>query len=247
MSQLEPTIKLIDVSPDLVVYRRFKYRYLKKYISERKMEFTKVASWEVTDSFENLFNRLSLRSKDNSIVLAVSDACDTLYGQSWTVDSERVGQWEHFSRKGSSLGDTLVMVKTTVKDLGILIDDSFSYKGYRCTFNDRVIGKVCYKTEDEIVNWLTSLSVFPIEQVQDLSICYALMKRQSNSSGTDYTIEDEVRCLAWGGEKNSEVIRFAFDPRIFTKYVIDPHASDSDRESIKKELISLGLCPTLIQ
>ena len=134
------------------------------------------------------------------------------------------------------------MVKSTIRDLINLIDDTIEQDGHQIVFADRVIGRVKYCSEKEIEDWLCSLGQFSINKVQELSIQYALLKRESNLAGIDYTIEDEIRCLVWGETDNCEKVVFkSFNPDIFSEYIIDPSISETLHESIRNELISLGV------
>lgn len=212
------------------------------------MEFTKVSSWKTGDSFEDLLRDLSSVSTDGTLAIANSTACDPLFGQSWTIDSNKSGQWEHFAKGYDCLDKVNIMVKTTISDLMNLIDDSvLCHNKSIITFNDRIIGRVKYKTEEEIKNWLSSLGAFPIEKVQDLYAQYALFKRRNNDYGVDYTIEDEVRCLAWGVDDDADVITFQpFNPSIFSGYVVDPNASKEISLIVREELINLGVAPNAL-
>lgn len=240
-------MKLIDVTPDLVVYRRFEYRYLLDYLSQNKMEFMPISSWIKTDSFEGLFHRLHIKSIDHSIVVNVINACDALYGQCWTVDSAIKDQWEHFSWKGKDIGEIRIKVKTTIKDICGLIDDTIISDEHDIIFDDRIIGRVKYKTDDEITDWLCSLGPFPIEKVQELSVQYALMKRIVNEKGINYTVEDEVRCLVWGESGNPEKLVFKLpDPGIFTEFEIDPYISTDLHNIVRNGLIKEGVAPDSI-
>lgn len=206
------------------------------------MEFTKVSSWKTGDSFEDLLRDLSSVSTDGTLTIVNSTACDPLFGQSWTIDSKIRGQWEHFAKGYDSLDKVKIMVKTTIADLMNLIDDSVLHHNKSITFNDRLIGRVKYKTKEEIENWLSSLGRFPVEKVQDLCAQYALLKRKNNLDGVDYTIEDEVRCLAWGVDDDADVITFQpFNPSIFSGYVIDPNAPSKFSSIVREELIKLGV------
>ena len=63
------------------------------------MEFKQVSSWTETDSFEDLFHRLKIKSLYNDQLISVSNACDTLYGQSWTEDVSKRDPWQNFRWK----------------------------------------------------------------------------------------------------------------------------------------------------
>ena len=234
-------LQLTGLPDETVVYKYFRFKHISAILTSKKMRFNRVSSWSDKDSFEALFRGYFLVSSDKSAVVAVSDACEMLYGQSWTLTPNTMAMWDRYSST-FCLDNAAIMVKTTVGDIRRTIEDSVQVGNNSIVFNDRMIEKMHYFEEGEINEWFRSLGAFPVEKVQDYNILYAFLKRKKQRCPfVDFTIEDEVRCLAWGSDSEDSYIEFSIDDKLFHDYMIDPRLCERRRDKLKAKLIKLGV------
>ena len=228
-------VKLINVDPNLPVYKYFQLKWLKNILEEKKMSFKRVLSWASNDgdSFEALFSRQRLKSDGNE-VLKVSDFCSYLYGQSWTSLPDTFEMWCNLSDL-MKLENVAVMVRTRVSSLMSVMDDSIKHYGHSISFNDRLIGKVEYLQQNQIDEWFLSLGSFHAEDVANYQIQYALMKRRS------FEYENEIRCLAWEADKKEDILSFDILPNMFDEFVLDPRLTAEESQKVCLILRDLGI------
>lgn len=235
-------VKLIGLNSNDVVYKYIKFPILEEMLRNEENHFVKVSSWadnEGGDSFEGLFQRLNLYCDDQHYQIKVSQCCDQLYGQSWTFIPDTWPMWASYSHP-DNIDNVAVLVRTTVNHLVTMMIDSFDYSGHNIDFVTNQIGRVEYKNQKEIDEWLLSLGRFPIEKVQEYNLRYSLLKRKS------YSFEHEIRCLAWGEDMDKEQKSFHIEKSMFDQFICDPRLGSSAFDRIRKRLLELKIDGNLV-
>ncbi len=235
-----------ELRPETIVYKYYPFIRLCNLLATHELSFQKVSAWKTTDPFEDIFRECTLHSPDLICALHVSNFCDQLYGQSWTLQADKMHMWKEFSIIDDSLEKVSVLVKTTVSDLQSIIGYSTVINGYSF-FNTRRVGKVSYLEQNEIISWIESLKNINPTEIQQYAEVAAFIKRKKRNDGYDYSREEEIRCLAWGEDEEKDLFIFKdVDTMVFSEYVLDPRLTRDQSIFVKERLMELGVDEKII-
>lgn len=233
----------ITLNPDTIIYKYFPLKWLRVFLSEHKMSFNTISAWKKTDKFEDIFLGCNLRNPNFICALPVSTFCDRLYGQSWTLEADKLHMWEQYSTIDNTLENVSVMLKTRVSDMERVMGCYIKGDAGYIMFPDTKVAAVDYKNEDEIIEWISSIETIRPEEIQRLAVQAAFLKRKKNREGYNYETENEIRCVT---SDNSGKERLTFNdvsPNIISEYTLDPRLTGSQIKKIREQLIQLGVKP----
>ena len=140
---------LRGICKDEYVYKYIPFKYLKAMLESKKLRINKISTWE--DPYENFFLKSDFDSfspfYNQNIPVDTQDLIDRIYGQSWTSLEESDAMWRIYSNV-KDLDLIAIRLKIKVNNLFNIV----------CTNNNCMlttnIGKVNYKTDEEIKQWL---------------------------------------------------------------------------------------------
>ena len=126
---------------DIPIYRFTSADRILSFIDKHKNTLVSPRKWK--DPFENFLSRIKFRKKDGS--LYKHPFRDRVYGQCWTTIEETDAAWRMYIPDGNG-----VRLKTRIKKLHYSLSVQSGYP-----VMSSYIGRVAYKTEDEICAWLS--------------------------------------------------------------------------------------------
>ena len=214
------------------VYKYIKLKHLMPLIENKKLRIDKVSQWD--DPYENFFlksNFYTYASFYKQIVQVHTDeVSNRIYGQSWTILEESDAMWRIYSDK-DNIENTAIRIKIKVDNLFNIV-----YTSNECMATTS-IGRVKYKTDEEISNWMQSLenigSNFPKYAEQCLFI-----KRKP------FEHESEVRIIISKDTQKPVESFIEYDiPDIdyIEEFVLDPRLNEERVQEIKQQLYDVGV------
>ena len=225
---------LRGICKDDYVYKYIPFKYLKAMLQSRTLRINKVLTWE--DPYENFF----LKSDFNTfspfykqyIYVDTQNLIDRIYGQSWTSLEESDAMWRIYSNV-KDLDFIAIRLKIKVNDLFNIV---YTHANCMATTN---IGKVDYKTDEEIKQWFNDIDKNNIisdfnKHVEDC----LLIKRKP------FSHEEEVRIIICNGTSGTAKDFLEFDIKdlsIFEEFVIDPRLEQDCVELITHRIEKLGI------
>ena len=227
--------KLKGICKDDYVYKYIPLKYLKAMLESKKLRINKVSTWE--DPYENFF----LKSDFNTffpfykqyISVDTQNLIDRIYGQSWTSLEESDAMWRIYSNM-KDLDFIAIRLKIKVDNL---FDIVYTHDNCMTTTS---IGRVNYKTDKEINQWLDNIKDNP-DKIPDFHK-YAedclLIKRKP------FSHEKEVRIIICNGTSGTVKDFLEFDIKdlsIFEEFVIEPRLEQDCVELITHRIEKLGI------
>lgn len=246
----EISINLINIDPDIPIYRYMKWEYLKQFYNDHKWVLSNPSNWQ--DKYEHFIfkcDRFYNPLLDAEVGLGYIAA--QYFAQCWTLTKENSMQWQvnkpHSNNSNDNNpqndgGDIWVKIKSTPKKLlyemfysnNNLVSNSLNTITY-------FIGKVEYLEEDFIRNYQITDPNEIIDNTGLQQVLFLLMKRKP------YESENEVRLIM---QTDSEFLRN--NPGTLVKrpiddwyglideIVIDPWSTDAQIQEVKMFMENLG-------
>lgn len=225
-----PSVKIRGASKirHLLIHKYIPLKYLLVLLKEQRLIMKPVATWE--DPYENFFlkERFVMEGQlNNSVYTSVDNLTRGLYGMSWTLQKETDSLWRIYSPDKLS-----IMITTKVKCLVEAVsseDDKWAVW----------LGKVKYKTESEVEEWLDKCkAVSSLKQFIDKIGESFFVKRDA------FVAEKEFRVIVNYTDKNQlgpSFICFPINPSDFLlSYTTDPRLTKYEHAAIKSALIDAG-------
>ena len=225
---------LRGICKDDYVYKYIPFKYLKAMLQSRTLRINKVSTWE--DPYENFF----LKSDFNTfspfykqyISFDTQNLIDRTYGQSWTFLEESDAMWRIYSNV-KDLDFIAIRLKIKVNNLFNIV-----YTNNNCMLTTS-IGKIDYKTDEEIKQWLDrkdNAGITPNfhKYVEDC----LFIKREP------FSHEKEVRIIICNGTSGTAKDFLEFDIKdlsIFEEFVIEPRLEQDCVELITHRIEKLGI------
>lgn len=225
-----PSVKLRDARRirHLLIHKYIPLKYLLVLLKEQRLIMKPVATWE--DPYENFFlkERFVMEGQLNgSVYTSVDNLTKGLYGMSWTLQKETDSLWRIYSPDKLS-----VMITTKVESLVESVsseDDKWAVW----------LGKVKYKTESEVEEWLDKCkAVSSLKQFIDKIGESFFVKRDA------FLAEKEFRVIVNYSDKNPIMPSFICCPinpsDFLVSYTTDPRLTKYEHAAIRSALIDAG-------
>jgi hypothetical protein len=225
-----PVRRLLDVQEDQSLWRVFPAERALQLFREKKNVLVVPSKWD--DPFENFLARCIVPIGDNHFA-SLDALTSRFYGQCWCyIEEETDATWRIYvpeKRRG---------IRIRVR-AGTLFDTVYSpsdtASGTSC-----FLGKVEYKSEADLLNWLLNLNVQKELLMSDnVSIAKTLLVKRSQ-----FRHENETRLLYdLPARKNNgnKIIKFHCDPSTLVQHVLlDPRWSEEEAQLMEQQLRSLG-------
>ncbi|MDD4871298.1 MAG: DUF2971 domain-containing protein [Kiritimatiellae bacterium] len=166
------------------------YRLLEMFVT-KKLTLSKPCKWD--DPFENFILKgqgVSITGRSFSF-----GSRDFVYGQCWSLNKETDAMWRIYSHDKNG-----VKVRTQIRKLLRSVQNS----DVRYPHSSLFIGKVCYKTEQEIEEFASA----SFDKSSESIAKSLLIKRKA------FEPENEVRLIYHDINRSStgDVVQFVFDP-----------------------------------
>jgi hypothetical protein len=225
---------LRGICKDDYVYKYIPFKYLKAMLQSRTLRINKVLTWE--DPYENFFLKSDFYTfssfYDQNIPVDTQNIIEKIYGQSWTFLEESDSMWRIYSNV-KDLDFIAIRLKIKVDDLLNIV-----YTDDDCMATTN-IGKVDYKTDEEIKQWFNDIDKDNIisdfnKHVEDC----LLIKRKP------FSHEEEVRIIICNGTSGTakDFLEFNIkDLSIFEEFVIDPRLEQDCVKLITHRIEKLGI------
>ena len=230
------------------VYKYVKFKHLVWTLKNRKIKLLNTTYWEKDDCNENFIMNHDYECR-NGAIMTLEDHKRDSFGQSWTLKKESDAMWRIYSGKiipnTYNFSNVAVKIQTKVSKLiDLYFPKSISNPFNECAF----VGKVCYCKDEEIRQWICdNIDKIPGKSYDKMFF----LKRKP------FDFEKEVRIIYDTNKSslkdNEEIKRvktvknFHIDPNVvFDRYILDPRLSLSQYETIKNELVGLGVLPERI-
>lgn len=224
---------------DLPIFRIFKINRVEQLFSEKRLILVKPKQWE--DPFENFLLKCKVVTPDGEIG-SLEEIANSWYGLCWTLNSDSDAMWRIYSPNKDG-----IRIKTTINKLANALWETTNGANIIKYF----IGKVEYRTRQDIENFLTKTSF------QDMTLGgdnkklaeTLLIKR------TAFEHENEVRMLANDlGPSNpdprveDDLYKIPIDPNDFIEEMcIDPRLNDKEVLSVENRICQFGYKGKIIQ
>ena len=200
------------------IYRIISVDRLVEMFTARNITLTKPHKWD--DPFENFILRKA-RVVSASGKSASFGSGEFVYGQCWSLNNETDAMWRIYAPDKNG-----VKVRTTIMKLLLAVrgssedpaPDSPRYPHYSVS-----IGKVEYKTNEEITGFLNSQGVL-YSEAQGIAAKTLLIKRKA------FEHENEVRLIYHDITRSAQgdSVQFPFDPlTVIDEIVFDPRMNQS--------------------
>lgn len=226
---------LRGICKDDYVYKYIPFKYLKAMLQSRTLRINKVLTWE--DPYENFFSKSDFNTYspfyNQNIPVPTQNLIDRIYGQSWTSLEESDAMWRIYSNV-KDLDFIAIRLKIKVDNLFNIV-----YTDDDCMATTS-IGRVNYKTDEEIKQWLDNIKYNPDiildfhEYVEDC----LFIKREP------FSHEEEVRIIICNGTSGTAKDFLEFDIKdlsVFEEFVIEPRLEQDCVELITQRIEKLGI------
>ena len=201
-------------------------------IENKKLRMERVSLWD--DPYENFFLKsnfyIDASFYKQTVQVRTDEVSNRTYGQSWTMTEESDAMWRIYSNK-DDIENTAIRIKIKVDNLFNIV-----YTSDKCMATTS-IGRVDYKTDEEITDWMQSLkdiaSDFPKYAERSLFI-----KRKP------FEHEREVRIII---SKDTQQPAKSFieynipDIGYIEEFVLDPRLNEERVQEIKQQLCDVGV------
>jgi len=225
-----PVRRLLGIQEDESLWRVFPAERALQLFIEKKNVLVAPSKWD--DPFENFLARCLVPIENNQFV-SLEGLTRAFYGQCWChSEAETDATWRIYvpeKQRG---------IRICVR-AGTLFDTVYSPKdqasAIRC-----FLGKVEYKSEPDLLSWLSSLNVQQELLTPDnVNIAKTLLVKRSQ-----FSHENETRLLCdlhaenHGGDK---IIKFDCDPCALVQHVLlDPRWSEVEAQLMEQQIRRLG-------
>lgn len=214
------------------IYRIFHIDRLKEMIKNQMNTLVRPSLWD--DPFENFF--LNTDILYNNEYISLRNLRDSWYGQCWTTNKDTDAMWRIYSpnKFGARISTTVGELFDSIYDTS----DKFAQLKY-------FIGKVQYKTQGELIEFLKNYSFMDlaIGGQNDQFAKTLCIKREA------FSHENEVRLLISKTpeeieQDNSCLYHISIDfDKLFTDICLDPRLSANEFAKIKCELQNITKLP----
>lgn len=215
---------------NLTINKYIPLRYLLVLLREKRLILKPVTTWE--DPYENFFLKEQFVKEgdlNKSYSVSVENLIKGLYGMSWSLQDETDSLWRIYSQDKLS-----IRISTSVETLVKAV----------CSEENKWdvwIGKVHYKSEEEIENWLNKCvnTETPLQFLNKMSESF-FIKRKA------FVAEKEFRIIVNYVENNKknqphDFVCYKIDPNVFvSEYVVDPRLEKYEYEAVKAALVGAG-------
>ncbi|MCF5904933.1 MULTISPECIES: DUF2971 domain-containing protein [Aeromonas] len=220
---------------DTPIYRIFSLSRIKEWLRSNELVLVNPGKWD--DPFENFFLKSKIDIGGGEIA-SLDALANDWYGQCWTTNEDTDAMWRIYSHNKDG-----IRVKTTVRKLFTSIydeKDTFASLKY-------FIGKVDYKTQDEIINIIheTPFSSVIFGGQNNKFASLLCIKREA------FSHEQEIRILINDVDQkkgDAGCYRVHLDPRnVLDEICIDPRANNAQLKIITSEIKALNVNLPIIQ
>lgn len=239
--QYHRTQKMRELDPDTYVYKYIRLEYLLSMLKNKKLRVDQVSTWE--DPYENFFMKEDFYTYASfykkNVPVSTEEISKRLYGQCWTLKEESDAMWRIYSSREGRINEKAVKVKVKVDSLFSLV-----YTEDHCMATTS-IGKVQYKTANEIEEWRNSLEKkYSFIDFPKFSEECLFMKRDS------FQHEEEVRIII--SEATDKPVKdfLEFDIpniNIFEEFILDPRLNQEDINEAIQLISDYGVDKGLIK
>lgn len=211
------------------IYRIFSYERFVEMIQSNKLTLVTPACWD--DPFENFFLKSKVDMGDGTFA-GLDMIASKWYGQCWTTEKDSDALWRIYSQTKRG-----IRVKTTV---GKLFNAFYRANDIQAQLK-YFIGKVNYKSQDEILQFL--------QQSRFMSVAAGATNRPFAellcTKRTEFAHENEVRILyndTSSGPTQEKIIYFDIAPNVlFEEVCLDPRLGSHVVTITEEELKAIGL------
>lgn len=126
------------------IFRFTTWDHVLELIALQRNTLVSPRQWD--DPFENILNRMKFRKANGQVFC--HPLRDRVYGQCWTLTEETDAAWRMYVPHGNG-----VRLKTTIGKLHRSLEHSQNNSGHGYASISCFIGRVQYKTQDELEGW----------------------------------------------------------------------------------------------
>ena len=225
-----PVRRLLGTQADESLWRVFPAERALQLFREKKNVLVAPSKWD--DPFENFLARCLVPIENNQFA-SLEGLTRAFYGQCWChSEAETDATWRIYvpeKQRG---------IRIRVR-AGTLFDTVYSPKDQASSIRC-FLGKVEYKSEPDLLSWLSALKVQQELLTPDnVNIAKTLLVKRSQ-----FSHENETRLLYdlpaenYNGE---EIIKFDFDPSALVQHVLlDPRWSEAEAQLMERQIRCLG-------
>lgn len=236
------TKNMINIDKLGYVYKYIPLKYVLSMINNKTLFLRKVSDWK--DPYENFFLKSNFYTNKDFYekILSVNTNLikECMYGQSWTQLEESDAMWRIYSKYTNSNENSEKNLEEIAIRVKIKVDDLFNivYTDDSCMATT-FIGKVEYKSDCEIAQWIKSIGNPDSSQILEYAKESLLIKR------LPFKHEEEVRLLVIRSTEKQCVEFLTFpitDIYVFDKFVLDPRLNNQQVNEITQKLKDVGVC-----